>query len=148
MNPKFLPTTTEGKVARLGEEAGEVVEVIGRVLRVKGKIDRFGLESTHPAGGPNNAAMLLSEMADLRDAISTIENSVTEVAAIKVGNSLLKWTSDLATAKELRELYEYDEMTDEDFLAANKMISVCDGQWHREGREYRFYLDPERANAY
>lgn len=148
MNPKFLPTTTEGKVDRLGEEAGEVVEVIGRVLRVKGKIDRFGLESTHPEGGPNNAALLLSEMADLRHAISTIENSVTQVAAIKVGNSLLKWTSDLATAKELRELYEHDDMTDEDFLAANKVIAVCDGQWHREGLEYRFYLDPERDDVY
>ncbi|ARQ95274.1 hypothetical protein [Bradyrhizobium phage BDU-MI-1] len=144
MNPKFLPTTTEGKVDRLGEEAGEVVEVIGRVLRIKGKIDRFGLDSTHPGGGPNNAAVLLSEMADLRHAISTIENEITEIAAIKVGNSLLKWTTDLATAKELRELYEDEDMTDEEFLSQNKVIAVCDGQWHREGLEYRFYRDPER----
>lgn len=144
MNPKFLPTSTEGKIDRLAEETGEVVEVIGRVLRATGKINRFGFESTHPDGGPNNAALLLSEMADLRHAISAIENDITDIAAIQVGNGILKWTNELATAKELRELYEDEDMTDEQFLAANKVIAVCDGQWHREGLEYRFYRDPER----
>jgi hypothetical protein len=147
MNPKLLPTTPQGKVDRLGEEAGEVVEVIGRVLRAKGKIDRFGFLSAHPGGGPNNAALLLSEMADLRHAISTIENSITSIAKIRVGNTDLVWTPDLVPAKELRELYEDDDMTDEDFLAANKVIAVCDGQWHREGLEYRFYLDTERRDG-
>jgi hypothetical protein len=147
MNPKLLPTTPQGKVDRLGEEAGEVVEVIGRVLRANGKVDRFGFLSAHPAGGPNNAALLLSEIADLRHAISEIENSITDIARIKVGNSELVWTNDLVPAKELRELYEDEDMTDEDFLALNKVISVCDGQWHREGLEYRFYVDPERVNG-
>ena len=146
MNPKLLPTTPQGKVDRLGEEAGEVVEVIGRVLRAKGKIDRFGFVSAHPAGGPNNAALLLSEIADLRHAISVVENTITDMARIKVGNTELIWTPDLATAKELRELYEDEDTTDEDFLAANKVIAVCDGQWHREGVEYRFYLDPDRRD--
>jgi hypothetical protein len=146
MNPKLLPTTPQGKVDRLGEEAGEVVEVIGRVLRANGKIDRFGFLSAYPGGGPNNAALLLSEMADLRHAISTIENSITDMARIKVGNTELVWTNDLVPAKELRELYEA-EGTDEDFLAANKVIAVCDGQWHREGLEYRMYIDPERVDG-
>jgi hypothetical protein len=147
MNPKLLPTTPQGMVDRLGEEAGEVVEVIGRVLRANGKIGRFGFESAHPSGGPNNAALLLSEMADLRHAISTIENSITGLAKIKVGNTELIWSNDLVPAKELRELYEYDDMTDEDFLAANQVIGVCDGQWHREGLEYRLYLDPDRRDG-
>jgi hypothetical protein len=141
MNPKLLPITPQGKVDRLGEEAGEVVEVIGRVLRAKGKIDRFGFTSAHPEGGQNNAALLLSELADLRHAISAVENSITDMAAIRAGKTLLLWTSDLVPAKELRELYEDEDMTDEDFLAANKVISVCAGQWHREGLEYRFYKD-------
>jgi hypothetical protein len=147
MNPKLLPTTPQGMVDRLGEEAGEVVEVIGRVLRAKGKVDRFGFLSAHPNGGANNAALLLSEIADLRHAISQVENSLTDMARIKVGNAELEWTSDLVPAKELRELYEYDDMTDEDFLAANKVIAVCDGQWHREGLEYRLYIDPERRDG-
>lgn len=147
MNPHHLPTTPQGKVDRLGEEAGEVVEVIGRVLRAKGKIDRFGFLSAHPDGGPNNAALLLSEIADLRHAVSVVESAITEMARIKVGNTELVWTNELVPAKELRELYEDDHMTDEDFLAANKVIAVCDGQWHREGLEYRLYLDPDRRDA-
>jgi hypothetical protein len=115
-------------------------------LRANGKIDRFGFLSAYPGGGPNNAALLLSEMADLRHAISTIENSITDMARIKVGNTELVWTNDLVPAKELRELYEA-EGTDEDFLAANKVIAVCDGQWHREGLEYRMYIDPERVDG-
>lgn len=142
MNPKHLPTTPQGKVDRLGEEAGEVVEVIGRVLRAKGKIDRFGFLSAHPGGGPNNAALLLSEIADLRHAISVVENTITDMARIKVGNSELVWTSELVPAKELREFYDSEDATDDDFLAHNEVIPVCAGQWRREGMEYRFYNDP------
>lgn len=142
MNPHHLPTTPQGKVDRLAEETGEVVEVIGRVLRAKGKVDRFGFLSAHPKGGPNNAALLLSEIADLRHAISQVENSLTDMARIRVGNAELLWTSTLVPAKELRELYEADETTDEDFLANNQVIAVCAGQWHREGLEFRFYKDP------
>lgn len=148
MNPKLLPTTPQGKVDRLGEEAGEVVEVIGRVLRATGKINRFGLESTHPEGGLNNAALLLSELADLRHAISAVENSITDHARIKVGNWELVWTNELISAAEMRELHaDDDDKTDEDFLANHKVVAVCMGQWHREGLEYRFYKDPEWDDA-
>ncbi|WP_439357950.1 hypothetical protein [Bradyrhizobium sp. DASA03007] len=147
MNPKYLPTTVDGKTVRVVEESGEVVEVIGRCLRIFGKIGRFGLDSTSPGGGPNNAAMFLSELADLRHAISQVENSLTDIARIKVGNSELVWTNDLVPAKELRELYDGEDMTDEEFLSSYKMIAVCDGQWHREGLEYRFFVDPERVDG-
>ena len=122
------------------------IEVIGRCLRVAGKIGRFGFDSAHPEGGPNNAALLLSELADLRHAISQIENTIIDQAQIKVGNTFLVWTNGLVTAKELMELYLIDDedLSEKDFLANNKVISVCDGQWHREGLEYRFYVDPTR----
>jgi hypothetical protein len=142
MNPRYLPVTIDGKVARITEESGEVIEVIGACLRVVGKIGRFGLQSVHPEGGPNNAALLLSEMADLRHAISQVENSITDEAKIRVGNADLVWTNELVTAKELRELYGEESLTDDEFLAANKVIPVCAGQWHREGMEYRLYKDP------
>jgi hypothetical protein len=139
MNPKFLPTTMQGKVDRVTEESGEV---IGRCLRVAGKIGRFGIDSAHPAGGPNNAALLLSELADLRHAISQVENSITDQAKIKVGNAELFGTTELITASELKELLGDEDMTVEDFLAQHKVIAVCAGQWHREGLEYRLYKDP------
>lgn len=147
MNPRYLPTTVDGKIARVVEESGEVTEVIGRCLKTFGKIGRFGLESTNPGGGPNNAALFLSELADLRHAISQVENTLTDFAKIKVGNAELIWTKELVPAAELRELYGEEELTDEEFLAQNKVIGVCAGQWHREGLEYRLYLDMGFANA-
>ncbi|WP_316201018.1 MULTISPECIES: hypothetical protein [unclassified Bradyrhizobium] len=124
-----------------------MIEAIGRCLRINGKIGRFGIESVHPNGGPNNAALLLSELADLRDAISRVENAITDHARIRVGNGELVWTNELATAAELRELYEDEAETDEDFLAAHKVIAICDGQWHREGTEYRLYKDMGREDG-
>ncbi|BBB99670.1 hypothetical protein [Bradyrhizobium elkanii] len=147
MNPRYLPTTVDGKVARVVEESGEVVEVIGRCLRIFGKIGRFGLDSADPEGGPNNAAMFLSELADLRHAISQAENCLTDFAKIKVGNAELIWTKELVPASELRELYKEEHLTDEQFLAENKVIGVCSGQWHREGLEYRLYLDMSFEHA-
>jgi hypothetical protein len=143
MNPRFLPNTLDGKIVRITEESGEVIEVIGKCMRVVGKIGRFGIDSTHPSGGPNNAALLLSELADLRHAISQVENSITDVAKIKVGNAELVWTKELITTQELKELLGDEDMTDENFLAEHKVIAVCAGQWHREGLEYRLYKDPE-----
>jgi len=147
MNPRYLPTTVDGKIGRVVEESGEVTEVIGRCLRIFGKIGRFGLDSTHPSGGPNNAALLLSELADLRHAISQVENSITDVARIKVGNAELVWTHELITTKELKELLGDEDVTDENFLAEHKVIAVCAGQWHREGLEYRLYKDPGFEDA-
>jgi hypothetical protein len=148
MNPKWLPTNLDGKIDRITEESGEVIEVIGRVLRIIGKTGRFGLSSAHPEGGPNNAAALLSELADLRHAISTVENGVTDHARIKVGNAELVWTNELISPAEMREMYaDDDDKTDEDFLANHKVVGVCYGQWHREGLEYRFYKDPEWDDA-
>jgi hypothetical protein len=147
MNPKWLPITLDGKIDRLVEESGEVVEVIGRVLRAVGKTSRFGLDSAHPEGGPNNAALMLSEMADLRHAISAVENGITEHAKVKVGSTELVWTSELISTKDLRELLGDEDMSDDQFNAEHKVIGVCAGQWHREGLDWRLYKDPEWDDA-
>ena len=86
-------------------------------------------------------------MADLRHAISQVENSITDEARIRVGKADLLWTNELVTAMELRELYDEEHLTDVEFLGANKVIAVCSGQWHREGMEYRLYKDPEIDDA-
>jgi len=135
MNPKYLPTHLPGKLDRIMEESAEVIQAIC-------KANRFSLTSSEPGGGPNNATMILSEIADLRHAISVAEDELTERAAIVVGNAQLLWTNTLVPAKELRELYEAEDISDEEFLSDNKVIAVCAGQWHREGLEYRFYRDP------
>jgi len=152
MNPKYLPTTIDGKIDRLVEESGEVTEVIGRVLRIVGKTGRFGLTSAHPEGGPNNAALMLSELADLRHAISAVENGcITDHAKIVIhepgGRNELVWTSELLSTKELRELLGDEDTTDEQFNSEHKVIGVCAGQWHREGLDWRLYKDPEWDDA-
>ncbi|MEY9575783.1 hypothetical protein ABIE88_003359 [Bradyrhizobium diazoefficiens] len=131
MNPRYLPTTREGKIDRLVEESGEVLLAIGKAAR-------FGLESTHPDGGPNNAARLLSELADLRHAISEVENEITDAAKVRRTGQDLVWTNELIPTDEMRELIGWDGPMD-DFL----FFQVCAGEWHREGAEWRFYKDPE-----
>ena len=42
-----------------------LVEEMGEVLQIVGKIGRHGYESTHPAGGPRNRELLEREMGDL-----------------------------------------------------------------------------------
>lgn len=46
------------RIAMLMEEAGEVVQACGKILR-------HGLESRHPDGGPTNREALETELADL-----------------------------------------------------------------------------------
>lgn len=50
-------------LALLAEEAGELIQAIGKILR-------HGLESTHPAnpGGPTNADALVRELGDVHHA--------------------------------------------------------------------------------
>jgi hypothetical protein len=135
MNPRFLPTHLPGKLDRIVEEASEVIQAVG-------KSKRFSLTSTHPDGGPNNAALILSEIADLRYALSVAEEELIARAAVKVGDSHLLWTTELITAKELKELLGDEDMSDYQFLSQHKVIGVCAGQWHREGMEYWLYKDP------
>ena len=55
----------EGEAERLAlllEEAGEVVQAVGKILR-------HGYESTHPDGGPTNRESLERELGDMAAAI-------------------------------------------------------------------------------
>ena len=53
-----LSPAEEERIAMLMEEAGEVVQACGKILR-------HGFESRHPDGGPTNRVTLESELADL-----------------------------------------------------------------------------------
>ncbi|WP_315740012.1 hypothetical protein [Bradyrhizobium sp. SZCCHNR1093] len=138
MNPKYLPTTLWGKLHRLSEEADEIVKAVG-------KAGRFGsLDGGPPDGGPNNAAEILLEVADIRHAISVVEGELQGLAAINVDSGHLIWTDTLIPTSELRQLIGDEEHeTDEDFGAAHKWIPVCHGWWVREGLDWRFYVDQE-----
>jgi hypothetical protein len=145
MNPKHLPAADDlaGNISRITEESGEVLQAIG-------KIERFGLHSYHPSkGGLNNAAHMLSELADLRHAISVTENLLTDYArSVVLRDGVYRhdfvWTDTLITTKELRELVgDEDYDNDDEFNADHDCIEVCAGQWHREGLEWRFYVDSE-----
>jgi hypothetical protein len=146
VNPRYLPTDLTGKIDRVGEECAEVLQAIF-------KAKRFGLSQNHPDGGMNNAAEILNECANLRHAISQIENDVGMTAAAKVeyfgifGDTKdYVWTPEHIGVKEMRELIgddDDDDISDEDFLSSNKKIQVCHGEWHREELGYRFFADPE-----
>lgn len=73
MKAEFLPTTPDGRRARLFEEMGEVLQAFG-------KAGRFGMESRHPDGGPTNREIILSELLDLRHAIGEVEGDVAKAS--------------------------------------------------------------------
>lgn len=59
--PNLTPAEYE-RLALIMEEAAEVQQVIGKILR-------HGFESTHPDGGPTNRRLLEKELGDLQAAI-------------------------------------------------------------------------------
>jgi len=60
------PTTTyddtELNLEILGEEAGEVIEVLAKIIRIKSKIARFGLTDYHPKNKLRNDHALEEEI--------------------------------------------------------------------------------------
>ena len=53
-----MPSDAEKeRLFMLAEEAGEVVQMVGKTLR-------HGYDSTHPSGGPTNKELLRKEIAD------------------------------------------------------------------------------------
>jgi NTP pyrophosphatase (non-canonical NTP hydrolase) len=62
---------TEAEAERLSvlmEECGEVIQIIG-------KIQRHGLESKHPKGGPTNRELLQTELGHVCYAMEMMENA-------------------------------------------------------------------------
>ena len=64
MIPDLTPAEIE-RLALLGEEMGETIQAIGKILR-------HGYESRHPDGGPTNRSMLQKEIGDVRAAVSML----------------------------------------------------------------------------
>lgn len=64
MDPRLLPTTFKGRLFRVVEETGEVLQIIG-------KAGRFGWTARDPYTGINydNWAIMKYELGDLWDAI-------------------------------------------------------------------------------
>lgn len=56
------------RLAMLAEECGEVVQVVGKVLR-------HGYGSHHPDGGPDNRVALRYEIEDLRAVIAAMDRA-------------------------------------------------------------------------
>jgi NTP pyrophosphatase (non-canonical NTP hydrolase) len=81
------------RLALLAEECGEVVQIIGKVLR-------HGYDSRHPSAmdGPDNRAMLIKELGDLRAAILLMvgEGDIDEIQMIVAAHEkrakLWEWT--------------------------------------------------------
>ena len=64
---RLSPAETE-RLALLLEELGEVQQVIGKILR-------YGYNSVHPNGGPNNRDLLAIELGDVKAALVLMEYS-------------------------------------------------------------------------
>ena len=64
LTPGLLPGQIE-RLALVAEECGEVLQVIGKVLR-------HGHESSHPNGGPTNRELLEIELGDLEASIDIL----------------------------------------------------------------------------
>ncbi len=57
-NTNGLTPAQAERLAMLAEECGEVVQVIGKILR-------HGYDSRHPNGGPTNKELLAAELRDV-----------------------------------------------------------------------------------
>jgi NTP pyrophosphatase (non-canonical NTP hydrolase) len=53
------------RLAILSEECGEVVQIIGKIMR-------HGFESSHPDGGPTNRELLEKEIGDIEAAVQCL----------------------------------------------------------------------------
>jgi NTP pyrophosphatase (non-canonical NTP hydrolase) len=63
-----LSDSERERLALLAEECGEVIQVIGKILR-------HGYESRHPNGGPTNRQLLAQEIGDIEFAIQLCVDS-------------------------------------------------------------------------
>lgn len=61
---QLTPAQAE-RLAILAEECGEVIQVVGKILR-------HGYESVHPDGGQTNRQLLESEIGDVQAAITLL----------------------------------------------------------------------------
>lgn len=78
-DPRFLPVDEFGRMSRLVEECGEVLQAVGKAAR-------FGMAERHPDGGPTNVESLVEELRDLQGAINAVfPDLLAELRKIKAG---------------------------------------------------------------
>lgn len=82
---QLTPAQAE-RLAILAEEAGEIVQAVGKILR-------HGYASTHPNGGPDNRGSLTKEVGDLFATVALMvdagdlnEDAVEQAADDKLAN--------------------------------------------------------------
>lgn len=75
-DPRYLPTTPEGRLLRLVEECDEVLQCVG-------KLGRFGVDNYHPRDPlrVTNRAALLAELRDVRLAAKLVARDLGEELA-------------------------------------------------------------------
>lgn len=78
-DPRYLPTTADGRLAHLTEECGEVLQAVGKTLR-------FGLDKHNPELSisqpqETNRAWLTRELLDLQQAITAVLNDIQNTEA-------------------------------------------------------------------
>lgn len=77
---ELTPAEVE-RLALVAEECGEVIHIIGKVLR-------HGYESCHPDGGPENRHLLECEIGDLVFALDFLtEHDLTPGSIVRATNS-------------------------------------------------------------
>ena len=63
------------RLAMLSEEAGEIVQAVGKILR-------HGYESRHPKGGPSNRELLRKELADLQAVVMLMSEDTADIEPV------------------------------------------------------------------
>jgi len=83
------------RLAYLAEEAGEIVQMVGKIIR-------HGYESCHPDGGPSNRELLAHELGDIEAAIEFL---------VRSGDVLSRTIAQCSDSKftDLREEFLYEE---------------------------------------
>ena len=80
MNPQYLQDGMDANHGHAIEESGEVLEVMGRMLKAAGKCQRFGLESVNPElpkkKQRRNIETLDAELHDLEGAIRRLRGKI------------------------------------------------------------------------
>ena len=71
MDEKYLPKDFNGKLLQVVEECGEVIQAVC-------KLKKFGIENYHPLMNTNNGENLLSELHDLKHAITEVEKCLQD----------------------------------------------------------------------
>jgi NTP pyrophosphatase (non-canonical NTP hydrolase) len=81
MSNNLWPSEAE-RLAKLAEECGEVVQVIGKILL-------HGWDSRHPDGGPTNRELLQMELGDI-EAVSVLMETAGDVSRVDIAEARLK----------------------------------------------------------